>query len=107
MTAADVTTELHIPWAHRWNSTHFRHADSSNDNSTDQLDIVIQRTEGKNQPAQFAEDLLRIDNFTGVIRTDLWGEMFEREASVYDIILNSTSTDRIYPVFYVQKLGEI
>lgn len=106
MTGSDVTTELHIPFPHRWNSTHFRHADSSNDDSNAKLTITIRRAKTKNTPAQFEEDMFHIANYQHVKLTELWGEMFEREASTYNVIMNSTSTDRIYLVFYIQKLGD-
>jgi len=106
MDGTAITTELHIPFAHRWNSTHFRHTDNTNTESTAGLNFTIRRAAGKNQPAQFEEDMLYLFVFTGSKRSDLWGEMFEREASTYDIIFETTTAHRVYPVFYVQKLGE-
>jgi len=101
---SNVTTELAIPFAHRWNSTHFRHAKSTDADCTDALNIVIRRPKLKNTPPQFEEDMF---NETGIKTpkiTETWGEKFEREASVYDIVLNSTLNDRVYPVFYIQRL---
>jgi hypothetical protein len=33
-----------------------------------------------------------------------FGEGFEYEAGTYNLILNTTNTDLIFPVFYIQKL---
>ena len=104
MTGSDVTTELHIPFSHRWNSTHFYHASSANADSHDTLTITIRRPKTKNTPRLFEEEMVVIKT-TATKKSDTWGEKFEREESTYNIILNTTSTDLVYPVFYVQQLG--
>jgi hypothetical protein len=102
----DVTKNLIVPFPHRWQSTHFTHHTSADADSNGALNILIRRPKGKNTPSQFEEDLIRIPNIVTARKSDTWGESFEREASVYDIIMDSTATDRVYPVFYLQRLAE-
>jgi hypothetical protein len=55
-------------------------------------------------PERFSEDLL---NDVGVVAsriTEVYGDNFKYEAGAYDLILTTTATDLIFPVFYVQKL---
>ena len=103
-TGSDVTKELSIPWSHRWNSIHFRHANSANADAVTVLKVIVRRPTGKNVPATFQEDMFYDDSVMVATVSENFGEMFEREASVYNVVTNTTSTDRVTPVFYVQKL---
>lgn len=105
--AATITRELRIPFPHRWNSVHLRHTDSSDDDSNNDLDFTIRRPKTKNTPSQFEEDMFYENDITDPKISEPLGEKYEREASVYDIVFAGTNTDRIYPVFYIQKLGGI
>jgi hypothetical protein len=106
MTGADVTTEMEIPFAHRWVRTHFKHMTALYAEATGEMDILIRRKLGAQKPQYYDEDVVRITGTTAVRRTDKWAEGFEYEPTVYQILLNSTATDVVLPVFYLQHQGE-
>jgi hypothetical protein len=104
MTGANVTTQISFPFPHKWESILFYHTTVAFVASTDALTIILRRSAGAMTPERFSEDLL---NDVGVVasrRTENFGDPFKREAGAYDLILNTTATDLIFPVFYVQKL---
>jgi len=104
MTGADVTTKLPIPFPHRILRMHIYHTDSAYAASVDALDVILRRAAGSLTPEKFEEDLF---NESGIVLskvTEVFGEGFEYEAGIYDVILNSTATDLIFALFYVQKL---
>lgn len=104
MTAADVTTPLQIPFPHRWVRIHFYHTTVAYVASIDALAIILRRRAGTMIPVRFSEDLF---NGAGIVAsriTEVFGEGFEYEPTTYDVTLNTTATDLIFPLFYVQKL---
>jgi len=104
MTGSDVKTQLQIPFPHRILRMHLYHTDSAYAASTDALNVILRRSAGTLTPAKFVEDLFNESGITASKITEVYGEGFEYEAGIYDVILNSTSTDLIFPIFYVQKL---
>lgn len=102
---SDVTTELAIPWSHRWISIHFKHYNSAGNDLYDYpLKVIIRRPPAKNTPYAFSEDVFYGENMMFPTISETFGEKFEREPSVYNVVLNAHDTDRIAPVFYIQKL---
>ena len=106
MKGSDVTTELHIPFIHRWLRIHFFHTDSSYDAVTggDRLNILLKRTAGTLTPQKFEEYLYKETGLTSARITEVFGESFEYESGIHQLVLNSTSTNLVFPVFYIQKL---
>lgn len=104
MTGADVVTQLHIPFPHRWLRIHFYHTDAAYTISLEYLRITLRRELGTMFPVQFADDLFCEFEINAVMLIEKYGEGFEYEAGVYNLILNTTATDLLFPLFYVQKL---
>lgn len=104
MTGANVTTKLPIPFPHRILRMHLYHTDSAYAASTNALTAILRRAAASLTPERFEEDLF---NETGIVASkvsEVYGEGFEYEAGIYDLILNTTNTDLIFAIFYVQKL---
>ena len=106
MTGAAVETQLSIPFPHRWMRAHFYHTTSAYVASSDVLDIIIKRPVGLASPAKFEEYLFAEAKIVDDKVTEVFGEGFEYERGVWVISLSSTATDLIFPIFYVQKLGD-
>src|SRR3990170_3393800 len=87
-TGTAVTKTLIIPFAHRWQSTHFTHHTAAEVDSNAKLNILIRRPKLKNTPTQFEEDFLRLDQIVAPRVSDTWGDSFERERSIYDVIMD-------------------
>ena len=104
MTGAAVTTQLNIPFAHRWLRMHFYHTDDSYDASILNLSVTMQRTADTILPANFEEDLFEDTAIVAATSTEVFGEAFEYERTLYDLILDSTVDHLVFPVFYIQKL---
>jgi hypothetical protein len=105
MTAADVVTQLHIPFSHKWVKIHFYHTTAAYVASTDALAIILRRTAGTLTPVRFSEDLFNEPVIVASRITEIFGEEFQYEAGTYDLTLNTTATDLIFPLFYVKKTG--
>lgn len=104
MTGAIVVTQLHIPFPHKWLRTHFYHTDAAYAVSLDYLRITLRRELGTMFPVQFADDLFCEFDINALMIIEKFGEGFEYEAGVYNLLLNTTATDLIFPLFYIQKL---
>jgi len=104
MTGANVMTQLHIPFPHRWLRTHFYHTDAAYAVSIDYLRITLRRELNTMFPVQFADDLFCEFEINAVMVIEKFGEGFEYEAGTYNVILNTTATNLIFPLFYIQKL---
>jgi len=105
MTGSDVEKRLNIPFPHRWLRMTFYHTDSSYAVSTDALFIHIYRKAGAIAPlSKLVESLFREHDIVASKITEVWGLAFEYEACDWQLVLNSTSTDIIFPIFYVQRL---
>lgn len=101
MTGSDVTTELHIPFPHRFDRFLFYHVDSSNASNQASLDILIKRLPAKLHPNNFAE-ILNDSSHTSAKTTVVLP--FSYEASLWQISLNTTTTHFVYPIIYVWEL---
>lgn len=102
MTGSDVTTELHIPFAHRFLSWDFYHTDTDGAASTDSLTITVRRTVGKStHPTRLGSCLYSAahtsTNTTLVVP-------LEHEMGLYDLVLNTTDTDYVVPCVYLLEL---
>jgi len=101
MTGSDVTKELYIGFTHRLLRIHFYHTDSSYAASTDELFVRIERRAGTLYPLRFEEYLydksLIINSRISLLFTEL-----DYEASVWKFTFNSTNTDLIFPVVYIE-----
>ena len=103
MDGTDLTRELFVPFTHRLQRMHFFHTDSAYSASTDDLGITVKRSVGTLYPQAFEEflydeDLIKYSHVTLVFEP----EMYDYEASVWQIVLNSTSGDCVFPLFYIQ-----
>jgi hypothetical protein len=104
MTAADVTTQLQIPFAHRWLRTHFYHTTAAYALSLTYLRITIRREVATMLPVRFSDELFCEFDINSHMILEMFGEGFEYEPSTYNLILNTTATELIFPIFYIQKL---
>lgn len=105
MTGSNKTTQLRIPWMHRWVRLHLYHTDSSKDASTDELDVILRRGVGTIPPIlDFVDDLYARADITQSKIIKVFGEDYKFEASTWSIILNSTSTDLVFVLVYVEQL---
>jgi len=104
MTGSAVTTQLVIPFAHRWLRMSFYHTDSAYAASTANLSITMQRTADTIVPANFAEDLFEDTVIVTDTATEVFGTAFEYERTLYHLIMDSTNNHLVFPVFYIQKL---
>jgi hypothetical protein len=104
MTGAAVVTQVHIPFVHRWLRIHFYHTDAALAVSQNYLRISLRRELGTMFPANFIDDLFCEFEINAVLVTEKFGKGFEYEAGVYNLILTTTATDLMFPLFYIQKL---
>ena len=104
MTGAAVTTELVIPFAHRWLRMNWYHTDSAYAASVVNLSVTMQRTADTIVPANFEEDLFEDTAIVTATATEVFGEAFEYERTIYDLIMDTTNGHLVFPVFYIQKL---
>ena len=104
MTGAAVTTQIAVPFPHRWLRIHFYHTTIAFVASADALAITLRRPAGAMTPERFSEDLYNVAATVASRITEVFGGDFEYEAGAYDLILNTTATDLIFPLFYIQKL---
>jgi hypothetical protein len=105
MTGVNVVTQLQIPFAHRIIAFLFRHTTALFVDSYDNLDFILRRIATTMFPVQMRETLFYEMNITDEDGEEIFGENFEREACAYTITLNSTATNLIFLLFYIQKLG--
>ena len=104
MTGSAVTTQLNVPFAHRWLRMSWYHTDAAYAASVANLSVTMQRTADTVLPANFEEDLFEDTAIVAATATEVFGEAFEYERTLYDLILDSTVDHLIFPVFYIQKL---
>ena len=107
MTGADKTTEIFIPFPFRWLRVHIYHTDNADSASSDALNLMIKRLATKTgHPSTFSEILFATTGETDSWLTVPFGIGFEYEAGIWQLTLNSTNTDRVYPVLYLQKMED-
>ena len=108
MDGTDLATELFIKFTHRLLRTHFFHTDGTYAANTDDLGVTIKRSTGTLQPQNFEEMLYDEDliNYSHVT-LEFEPEMYDYEASLWTITLNSTSGNCIFPLIYIQNRGGV
>lgn len=107
MTGADVETQLVIPFPHKWLRTDFYHTDAAFAASMDALYLSIQRPAGTVPGLDvFIEYLIDKYDITDAEFGENWGENFEYEDCEWVVILNTTATDLVYPIFYLERIGK-
>lgn len=104
MTGADVTTQLQIPFPHRWGHIHFYHTDAAYAISLAYLRATLRREVGTMFPARFSDELFCEFVINSHMFLEMFDEPFYFEASTYNVILNTTVTQLIFPLFYIEKL---
>lgn len=105
MTAADVVTQLSIPFDHEWVRIGFYHTSAAGVAAVNATFINIARPAGTIPPlALFVETLFREYDVTASSIMEVFGAEFQYEKATWNITLNTTATDLIFPVFYVRRL---
>ena len=105
MTGSDVPTQLHVPFPHRFMRFHLYHTDSSDAASNDALSVTIERPAGTVPTlSKFTDQLFKESYIPASKLIEVFGETFEYEECIWSVVLNSTSTDRIYLEIFVQNL---
>jgi hypothetical protein len=105
MTAADVVTQLSIPFDHEWVRIGFYHTTAAGVASVDATFVNIARPAGTIPPlALFVETLFREYDITASSITEVFGAEFQYEKGTWNITLNTTATNLVFPVFYVRRL---
>ena len=102
MTGADVTRELYVGFMHRLLRMHFFHTDSSYAASTDSLLVRIERSAGTLNPSRFEEYIYNNENLIKS-RISLIFRELNYEASLWKFTFNTTTTDLIFPVIYLEN----
>lgn len=112
MTGSSVTTQLPLPFTHKWIELLLYHTDSSYAASTDQLDITLSRPAGGITELQYVVDNLfnRQNEVASAIKKTFGdaapdNKQFVYEPSNYNLLLNSTNTDLVFPVLYILRLS--
>ena len=106
MTGADVTLQLRIPYPHRINKLCFTHLVAAGTLGTDATKIEFGCKQGQNDHVPLFEDLLlAIAASTDSTLTEVFGEAYEYEARTWTLTLNTTATDKVIPLFFVQLVG--
>lgn len=105
MTGSDVTTKLNIPFPHQWLRVYLFHTTSSPPTaSTDALYVLISRP--LEEPLTYFEDYLwRKYDITVGRYTISFPDTFKYDRGTYDVILNTTSGEYVYPMIKVRRLS--
>jgi len=106
MTGSAVTKHLKIPFPHRWIRFQLVHTTSSDVLNNTAFSIEIYKRQGGIFPTNFKDHLFRAYDLTPQSMGEWFGEGWEYESGEWTIILNGTNTRRIYPLFYIQKIGD-
>jgi len=105
MTAAAVTTQLHIPFPHRWVRIGFYHTTSGYVAATTYMNITLKRTAGTIAPQRFDEYLFHEEDVRTAWAGENYGETFEYPPGTYELILTGANTNLVFPVFIIQRLS--
>lgn len=106
MTGSAVTTEIPIHWPHRIVKIEMNHTDSSDDASTDAWDYKLRRTKGKLAGiGNMQSTILTVTNSAASEILETFGENYEYRASTWDLVMDTTNTDRVYVELTVQRLS--
>lgn len=106
MTGSDVTTELRIPFAHRFVRLSFVHVDSANAAKSSKLGVALHRPTGTTSPqsAINLEYVFQADNVSHYAFVVKLGIGYEYGESVYILTMDAANTDKILPIIYIQAL---
>ena len=107
MTGAELPFYVAIPYFHRINKIVLLHLTSAFADGTDKLSAKFEVEQGNSDISPKWHD--RILNLTSVMLslvTENYGDGFEYEARNYTLKLNSTATDLVIPLIYIQKIAE-
>jgi hypothetical protein len=106
MTGAAVTKQLRIPYPHRINKIAFTHLVAAKTLGTDALTIEFGCKQGQHDSIPYYEDLLlKVTATTDSTSLEVFGEAYEFEARTWTLSLDTTNTDLVIPVFYIQLVG--
>ncbi len=108
MTGADVLTQLSIPFDHEWLRILFYHTTAAAAAASfDPLNIDLQRP-ANTIPGMgdFEETLFSEDQIIASRIQEVFGREFTYFRGVWNLILNSTATDLIYPIFHIRRLPD-
>lgn len=98
--------QLQVPFLHRILRFHIYHTDSSYASSVVSLDVQVDRkTANIGGLPKFTDILFSEENIAHDTMAEYFGEGFEFEASTWTLYLATTATHKIFPLFYIQKLG--
>lgn len=106
MTGADVTKAIRIPFPHRINKICFYHMTSAFAASTDPFSYSFAVKQGQHDFLAKLEDaLVSVSGSTSSKIIEVFGTAYEYEARTWTLTMNTTNTDLIIPVIYVQLIG--
>jgi hypothetical protein len=107
MTGAAVTKSFNIPSAHRINKVVLCHLSALYALSTDALIYELTCKQGlHNFLPKFEDTLLARTTGAGVSKViEVFGEAYEYEQRTWTLSLNTTATDLVIPLIYVQLVG--
>ena len=106
MTGADVTKQIRIPFAHRVNKIVLVHLSAALALSADALNIDFGSSNGSDYVQKLKDSIWTETASTISKFTEVFGDGYEYEARTWTLTLNSTATDLIIPVIYVQLVGK-
>lgn len=107
MTGANVTTQLSIPFPHRWLRIHFYHTQVAGLPAMGYLRISLRREVNTFDPNLASDELFCEFNINQHVVQEQFGEGWEYEAGVWTLILNTALNERVAPLFYIQKLKTV
>jgi len=101
---SDIKYYIDIPYFHRIVKLVLLHLTSAFAKSTDEMKVALELEVGKSIfSPKFSEILFYEERIVDAEITELYGNGFEYEPRTWTLTLNSTSTDLIIPVLYIQK----
>lgn len=108
-TGSDITKILDIPFTFALRRVHLTHRDSSNDLCYDEMEIRVERPRGGVTESKFAQDVIhQEEDITDYHYLMTWEHLNEGglvfEAGTFQLVLNTTSTDRVTPIIYIKRL---
>lgn len=98
--------QLHIPYPHRLIRVILLHTDSSNDDSTDNLDVSFRREKGQMFLPLLKDDLIESPDEKVSLIVLEFGNGYEYEATTWTLgLAGETASDRVHILAYIQRLG--
>ena len=107
MTGGDVDLFIQIPYFHRIVKLELIHLDSAYAKSIDALDVLMEIEQGRSIfSSKYTNLLFKDTNIVVAEILEKFGEGFEYEPRTWTLTLNTTNTDLVIPILYIQKLGK-